>query len=115
MRFWIRSFKQVIGVGVVCLTVVSLGQTKPQESNLFPTTKGSKWTFKGTFGDKPIEMGSEIVSSKSEKGATTVVFDWTVGGTKTQQESYEVTTSEVRRIRSGPNGANPLEPALPVI
>src|SRR6185503_15431303 len=72
-----------IATGLLCS---SPAWSRQSGDNLFPTKKGSSWTFAGTAGGQKLSMASEIFSSTASGGKATVVMRWTQSGQPVQDE-----------------------------
>ncbi len=83
--------------------------------NLFPTKKGSSWTFSGTAGSQKLKMTAEITSSTTSGGSSTVIMLWTQNGRSVQEETYTVSQGQVVRVKAGAGGAMQSSPPVPVI
>src|SRR5438270_3005811 len=102
-RSMYRAMRVVAGLVCLCASAVA----SPPSTTLFPTGKGSEWTYKGTAGPNPLNMTATITTSTPGGGGTTnVVMDWVMGGTSQQVETYVVSASQVARAKSGKGGSN---------
>lgn len=116
---WNAGTRRWKGLTAVCLVAGLALTPRPASSagsdSLFPTGKGSAWTFKGTAGPQALEMTAAIASASSAGGKTTVNMQWQMGGRNIQDETYIVTATEVQRSRSGAGGANVITPPITIL
>ena len=102
----------VIASMTLCLTIPSRSLA---DDNIFPITKGSTWKFTGTAATSKMAMDATITSVKTDKGVSSVLFDWTVNGKTSQKETYLVSKQGVSRSQAGVTGTETINPPIPIL
>lgn len=101
-------------VSCALLSTLAVSASVFDDENLFPTTIGSTWTWTSSASGAGTTMKVEVVKADPPVDGQ-ALLRYTANGQTTQDETYLVTKSEVARLRSGKDGCNHLEPALPII
>lgn len=112
-----RSLLRIsLAVSALTLVFMSAGHTQTKSAeNYLPLATGNTWKLAHRENGATVVVTGVITSSLNSGDVTEATLEWSRSDTLVETETYRATATEVDRTAAGINGADRINPPMPIL